>query len=204
MGTPHFPDAHGQRLLGRARRLGLMALVLGVPLQGALGQEAQLKRTEAMIPRLGSIDFAALPLQDAIVSRRGPGTRRLAVFADPDCVYCKQLEGVLQGRDDITVYTFLLPILGPASLDKARAVWCSADRDVAWRAWMQAGTRPATPAGCDTSALDRNLALARSHGIRGTPALVFPDGARITGAPGALELERQLAQHHGTAPAAKP
>lgn len=203
MGTPNFPDAHGQRLV-RVFRLGLVAMVLGVPLHGALGQEAPITRTQAPIPRLGAVEFAELPLQDAVVSRRGAGTRRLAVFADPDCVYCKQLEGVLQGRDDITVYTFLLPILGPASLDKARALWCSADRDAAWRAWMQAGTLPATPAGCDTSALDRNLALGKRHAIRGTPALVFLDGTRITGAPGALELERQLAQHHATGSAAQP
>jgi thiol:disulfide interchange protein DsbC len=202
MWTLRFPDTHRQRLV-RACRIGLIAIGLGAPLQGVLAQEAQINRTEARIPSLTAIDFARLPLQDAIVSRRGQGTRQLAVFADPGCIYCKQLEGTLQGRDDITVYTFLLPILGPGSLDKARAIWCSADRDAAWRDWMQTGTLPPVPAACDTSALDRNLALGRRHAIRGTPALVFLDGARITGAPGALELERRLAQHQAASPAAK-
>ena len=209
MGTLHFSDAHRQRLL-RACRLGLIAIGLGGPLQGALAQETQAAQVrpahlaEALIPSLGAVDFAQLPLQDAIVSRRGQGTRQLAVFADPDCVHCRQLEDVLQGRDDITVYTFLLPLLGPGSLDKARALWCSADRDAAWRAWTQAGTLPTVPAGCDTRALDRNLALGRRLAIRGTPALVFPDDTRLTGAPGALALERLLAQHQASSTAPKP
>jgi thiol:disulfide interchange protein DsbC len=189
MGTLHFLEALRHRLTG-ACRLGLIAIGLSAPMQGALGQEG-----EARIAQFSAIDFAKLPLQDAIVSSRGQGTRKLAVFADPDCVYCRQMEGTLQGRDDITVYTFLLPILGPRSLDKARAIWCTADRDAAWRDWMHEGRLPTPQPDCDTSALDRNLALGRRHAIRGTPALVFQDGARIIGAPGALALERQLAQH---------
>lgn len=200
MWTLHFPDAHRQRL-ALACRLALVAIALGAPPHGAQAQEAQ--PTEARTASLTAIEFASLPLQDAIVSRRGQGTRKLAVFADPDCIYCKQFEGTLQGRDDITVYTFLLPILGPGSIAKAKAIWCAADRDAAWRGWMEEGTLPTVPAGCDTSALDRNLVLGRRLAIRGTPALVFEDGTRITGAPGALALERQLAQHQAAPPTAK-
>ena len=117
------------------------------------------------------------------------------VFADPDCPYCKQLESVLQERDDITVHTFLLPILGPGSIDKAKAIWCAKDKDAAWRDWMREGKLQSAQADCDTSALDRNLALAGEHAIRGTPTLVYADGTRASGVPAALALERQLAQH---------
>jgi thiol:disulfide interchange protein DsbC len=120
------------------------------------------------------------------------------VFADPDCPYCRQLESVLRQRDDLTVYTFLLP------LDKAKAIWCAKNKDVAWREWMSEGTLPAAQADCDTAALDRNLAFGGRHQIRGTPTLVFADGTRATGASSALELERQLAQHLPAAAAAKP
>jgi thiol:disulfide interchange protein DsbC len=155
----------------------------------------QTNLTEARIAKVSVIDFSKLPLQDAIVSTLGQGTRKLAVFADPDCPYCKQLEAMLRERDDITVYTFLMPILGPGSLDKAKAIWCAKDKGVAWRDWMRNGTVPVAQPGCDASALDRNLALGRKQAIRATPTLVFQDGARIDGAQSALQLERQMAEH---------
>ena len=150
--------------------------------------------TEARIAKFSRIDFSTLPLQDAVVSVRGRGTRKLAVFADPECPYCKQLEGMLQERDDITVYTFLTPILGPTSMDKAKAIWCAQDKSAAWGAWMREGKVPAVRPDCDASALDRNLLLSSRHAIRGTPTLIFQNGTRAGGAPTALHLERKLAE----------
>jgi thiol:disulfide interchange protein DsbC len=159
-----------------------------------LDTRTHMNLTEARVARLSKLDFSTLPLQDAVVSVRGRGTRRLAVFADPDCPFCKQLESMLQERDDITVYTFLMPILGPASLDKAKAIWCANDKAAAWGAWMRENRLPPTPVGCDTSALDRNLALRSKYSIRGTPTIVFENGTRTSGAPSAMQLERELAQ----------
>jgi thiol:disulfide interchange protein DsbC len=164
-----------------------------------LDTRRQLNLTQARVASLSGFDFARLPVQDAIVTMRGNGTRKLAVFADPDCPYCKQLESRLQGRDDITVYTFLLPILGPASRDKAKAIWCSKDRDATWRDWMHDGKAPSAQADCDTSALDRNLALAARHAVRATPVLVYPDGTRADGSSTAIQLEQQLALHQAAA-----
>ena len=56
------------------------------------------------------VAFAALPLADAIKTVRGDGRRVLAVFSDPDCPYCHELEVQLAALDDATVYTFLLPL----------------------------------------------------------------------------------------------
>lgn len=169
-----------------------------------LDTRQQTNLTRSRIGKVAAIDFARLPLHDAIVSTRGRGTRQLAVFADPDCPYCRQLDSVLQQRDDLTVYTFVLPLLGPASVDKAKALWCARDKDVAWREWMSEGKLRTAPADCDTAALERNLAFGDRHQIRGTPTLVFADGTRTTGASSALELERQLAQHLPAAAAARP
>jgi thiol:disulfide interchange protein DsbC len=160
-----------------------------------LDTRQQTNLTQARIAKLSVIDFAKLPLQDAIVSTHGQGTRKLVVFADPECTYCKQLEAVLQGRDDITVYTFLLPILGPGSLAKAQAIWCAKDKDQAWRDWMREGKAPPAQADCDTSALDRNLAFGKQRSIQSTPVLAFQDGARVSGAPGAIQMEQLLAEH---------
>jgi thiol:disulfide interchange protein DsbC len=154
----------------------------------------QMNLTEARIAKLSNLAFASLPIQDSVVSLHGRGTRKLAVFADPECPYCKQLEAMLRGRDDVTVYTFLMPILGPGSVEKAKAIWCAEDRSVAWDAWMREGKLPAAQPDCDTSALDRNMALRDKHSIRGTPTLVFENGKRTSGALGALQLERELAE----------
>lgn len=151
--------------------------------------------TEQRMEKLLAIDFAQLPLKDALVIKQGTGARKLAVFADPNCGYCKRFERDLAAIKDVTVYTFLLPILGPDSTTKSRAIWCAKDGAKAWRAWMLDGAVPEpAKAGCDTAALDRNLEFGRKHRINGTPAVLFEDGTRKPGAiPGEM-LERLLAQ----------
>ena len=144
--------------------------------------------TEARINKLTAIDFASLPLKDALVIKQGNGTRRMAVFADPNCGYCKRFERDLARLPDVTIYTFLYPILGPDSNLKSKDIWCAADGAKAWRAWMVDGTMPPKSSGgkCDAAALERNVALGKKHRVQGTPAAVFEDGTR---APGAVPLE---------------
>jgi len=149
--------------------------------------------TEARVAKLTAIDFAALPLKDALVWKQGSGARKLVVFADPNCGYCKKFEKDLQAVKDVTVYTFLYPILGGDSPEKSKNIWCSKDNTKAWRDWMIEGTAPMKAMGqCDTGALARNAALGRKHKINGTPALVFEDGKRVPGAMGAEAIEKQL------------
>jgi thiol:disulfide interchange protein DsbC len=149
--------------------------------------------TEARIAKLSAIDFASLPLKDAIVWKQGTGARKLVVFADPNCTYCKRFERELQSVKDVTVYTFLYPILGGDSPDKSRNIWCAKDNTKAWRDWMINGTAPARAMGaCDTAALARNVELGKKHKVNGTPALVFEDGRRVPGAMATEQLEKQL------------
>ncbi len=150
--------------------------------------------TEARVAKLTAIDFAALPLKDAIVWKQGNGSRKLVVFADPNCGYCKKFERELTQVKDVTVYTFLFPILGGDSPEKSRDIWCSKDNTKAWRDWMVEGSAPVKSIGqCDTAALMRNVALGRKHKVNGTPALVFEDGKRVPGAMAPAEIEKQLA-----------
>jgi len=156
--------------------------------------KARRNLTEERINKLTQIDFANLPLKDAVVWKNGKGTRKIAVFADPNCGYCKRFERSLQDVKDITVYTFLIPILGGDSPDKARAIWCSKDPQATWQSWMLEGKPPVKPAGaCDDAAIERNLALSRKHHVTGTPAIIFEDGSRQPGAVNAEQLERRLA-----------
>ena len=149
--------------------------------------------TEERVSKLSAVDFATLPLKDALVWKQGNGKRKIAVFADPNCGYCKRFEKTLQDVKDVTVYTFVIPILGPDSTQKSKAIWCSKDSMVAWRNWMLDSTAPPRIMGqCDDSAIERNLAFSRKHRVTGTPAIVFEDGTRAPGALSLEELEKRM------------
>ena len=153
--------------------------------------------TEQRVAKLTAIDFKALPLKDAMVWKQGTGERKLVIFADPNCGYCKKFERDLLTVKDITVYTFLYPILGPDSTEKSKQIWCAKDNAKVWRDWMIKGTPIAESPTCDTSALSRNVALGRKHRINGTPGVVYEDGKMQPGAVGAEAVERQLAASRG-------
>lgn len=163
-------------------------------IQGSLMETSSRRDlTQERIDKLTAIDFASLPLKDAIVWKNGSGKRRIAVFADPNCGYCKRLEKDLVNVKDVTVYTFVIPILGGDSPDKSKAIWCAKDNTAAWRDWMINNTTPPRLMGqCDASAIERNSALARKHRVTGTPAIVFEDGSRAPGALPAAEIEKRL------------
>ena len=149
--------------------------------------------TQARIDKLTAIDFASLPLKDALLIRQGSGARKVVVFADPNCGYCKRLEKDLLALKDVSIYTFLLPILGPDSTVKSKDIWCAKDPSKAWRAWMVDGQTPTKFAGsCDSAALDRNTEMGKKYKVNGTPALVFEDGTRAPGAIPAAQIETRL------------
>ena len=137
--------------------------------------------------QLTAIDFADLPKNLAFKHVRGDGSRQIAIFEDPNCGYCKQLRHTLEGVDNITIYTYLFPILAPDSTEKARNVWCAKDQNKVWDDWMLRGKVPAT-AKCDAPLQDM-LALGKKLMVRGTPAIFFSDGSRSAGA---LPLEQLL------------
>jgi thiol:disulfide interchange protein DsbC len=150
--------------------------------------------TEARMEKLLAVDFGKLPLRDAIAIKQGTGVRKVAVFVDPNCGFCKRFERDLSEIKDVTVYTFLLPILGPDSTAKTRDIWCAKDNAKVWRNFMLDGVAPpAAGEKCDVAAIDRNLQFGRAHKITGTPAVLFEDGTRKPGALPPEMLERLLA-----------
>ena len=156
--------------------------------------------TEQRVAKLTAIDFKALPLKDAMVWKQGTGERKLVVFADPNCGYCKKFEKDLQAVKDVTVYTFLYPILGGDSPEKSKQIWCAKDNTKAWRDWMLKGMPATDSPQCDTSALQRNTAFGQKHRIRGTPGLVFEDGRQQAGALNTEQIEKQLVATRQRAP----
>jgi thiol:disulfide interchange protein DsbC len=129
------------------------------------------------------VDFDSLPLDHAIRIVHGKGTRRIVVFEDPYCPFCRKLEQTLSSLDDVVIYVLLFPILTPDSRAMAEAIWCAPDRSAAWREWMMQGIAPpASFRACDDSPVAGNLALAARLGVRITPSIVFPGGELVTGA----------------------
>jgi thiol:disulfide interchange protein DsbC len=151
--------------------------------------------TQKRVDKLTAIKFEELPFKDAMVIKQGTGARKLAVFVDPNCGYCKRLERDLVALKDVTIYSFLYPVLGPDSDVKSRAIWCSKDAMSSWRTWMIDGVAPPRAMGeCDAKAIERNVAFGRKYRINGTPAIVFEDGQRVPGAMQGAEIEKRLAE----------
>lgn len=155
--------------------------------------KTQRNLTEARMQDLMRVKFDSLPLGSAIKQVKGNGSRKLAVFSDPDCPYCKKLDAELAKITDVTIYTFLYPIasLHPQAAEKARAVWCAPDRGKAWDELIQKGIVPQTGAKCDTP-LEKIAEFGARLKITGTPTLIFADGTRIPGMIPAPRLEKLL------------
>jgi len=148
--------------------------------------------TEERKQKLSQIKFSDLPLDLAIKQVKGDGKRVIATFEDPNCGYCKRLAKEFAKMDNLTIYTFLMPILSPDSIEKSQNVWCAPDRAKAWKEWMLNGTAPAT-AKCDNP-VQKSLAFGQKLNIRGTPTIFFADGSRAPGFIPAAQLEQALAR----------
>ena len=147
--------------------------------------------TEQRQADLNRIKWTDLSPANAIKTVRGNGSRQLAVFSDPNCGYCKRLEKSLQQLDNVTIYTYLIPILSPDSAQKSKQIWCSADPYKAYIDWMINSVTPSGKSDCITP-LDKNMAFAKSYGITGTPTLFFTDGSRFPGAVQITDIEKKF------------
>lgn len=155
--------------------------------------QTDLTEGKIMAEQVAKTDFKALPLKDAIKIVRGDGSRKLAIFSDPDCPYCKQLENNIANLTNVTIYLYLFPIdqLHPQAKAKSVGVWCATDQVKAWDGLMR---RNEVPTGQCENPVDRNIALAETMGINGTPTVILPDGSIIPGAPSSAKLEQMLKQ----------
>ena len=137
--------------------------------------------------------FNSLPLDLAVKQVRGSGKNILVTFEDPNCGYCKKLAKDILTLKDVTVYTFLYPVLGDDSFEKSKAIWCAPDKSRVWVDWMTTGkSLPAVPAKCDIAGLEKSTQLGRKLRIGGTPAIFFASGERVGGYIPAPEIEKRF------------
>lgn len=154
--------------------------------------DANVSLTQERMNKLTAVKFDELPLNLAFKKIKGKGTRKLAYFGDPNCGYCKRFEQDLARINDVTVYVFLFPVLGPDSVVKAKSIWCSKDRARAWDDQLVNGIAPTAPGNCDTP-IEKILAFGRQKNITGTPTMFFADGVRVPGAIPQAQIEQHLA-----------
>jgi thiol:disulfide interchange protein DsbC len=143
--------------------------------------------------KLSAIPFNDLPLDLAFKKVKGKGERKLAVFSDPDCPFCKRVEGDLAKLDNVTIYMFLYPIesLHPGAPEVAKRIWCSPDKIKAWDEYMTSRVRPTAAPTCDNP-VDKIVDYGRKKNINGTPTLIFANGDRVPGAISAAQIETLL------------
>lgn len=152
-------------------------IVVGSVIDGRTG----VNLTEERLRKLNAIDWTSLPFADAVTTKRGSGRRKIAVFSDPNCPYCKRFEKDLAKLDDITIHIFLFPVIRPESVSLTKAVWCSRDRAKAWNDLMLRDIAPTASPDCDTP-VEKILVLGRELGANSTPTWFVETGERYTGA----------------------
>jgi thiol:disulfide interchange protein DsbC len=166
---------------------------VSVILAGSLIDGQTMKNiTAERMQKLSAINFSELPLEFAIKQVRGDGKRVFATFEDPNCGYCKRLAKEMLQLDNVTIHTFLMPILSPDSLEKSKRIWCSADRVKAWNDWMINNKAPSSKGDCDTTAVQKTKELGQKLAITGTPTLFFLDGTRVPGAVPLAQIQQKL------------
>lgn len=160
------------------------------------GRNVTQDRTEALLAELEKVVMPVLwspdALQDAVKLVKGNGARKVVVFEDPYCGYCKKLRQSFAEMNDITVYTFMVAALSPDSGVKSRDLWCSADRAKAYEDWMVRGVAPATANKSCTDPVKRVADLAKRLGVGPVPHVVFSDGTKNLGYLASADLGKRL------------
>ena len=149
--------------------------------------------SQARLGVLNAVKWDTLPLNNAIKSVKGKGERKIALFSDVDCPYCRKFDAELAKVDNITVYTFLFPVEGlhPKAVQTSRQIWCAPDKNKAWDEYLSSSKIPSNDGKC-ANPVDQNIALANKLGIAGTPTIIFNNGQRVPGMVPAAKLEELL------------
>jgi thiol:disulfide interchange protein DsbC len=165
-----------------------------VLLGNLLDTKNKVNLTQEKVEKIQTVKWSDLPTSNALLWQKGKFNpkRQIAIFADPNCGFCKKMEQELQKLENITVHTFLVPILSPDSLTKAVDIWCQPKNTEVWRDWMlNHKTPPPAMSNCKNP-VQGNAELARKLGINGTPAIIFMDGSRNNGLITADELSSKI------------
>ncbi len=148
--------------------------------------------TEERERKIFAVDYKKLPFDIAFKEVKGNGKRQMVIFTDPNCGYCKKLEGELQSISNVTIYRLMYPLFEGSDV-KVRNVWCSKNRTKTWTDMLLNGV--IAPAATDpkcTYPIAKAMESGQNLHINGTPAMIFSDGTLVPGALPANEIEKLL------------
>lgn len=166
---------------------GATVIIAGPVIEAKSGRNL----TEERSRKLAAIKWQSLPFDSAVTTVRGSGRRKIAVFSDPNCPYCKRFEKDLAKLDDISIHIFLYPVIKPESVVQTKSVWCSKDRSKAWNDLMLRDIQPTAKPDCDTP-VEKLVTLGRKLGASSTPTWFLENGERYSGALPLEEVARLL------------
>jgi thiol:disulfide interchange protein DsbC len=149
--------------------------------------------TALRLDEINAIDFAKLPVELALKTVTGNGSRQIAVFEDPYCSFCRRFRGTLMTLENVTIYTFFYPILRPESATVSKNAWCAKDRQAAWDDWMLSGKEPPAAASSCDFPKDKILALGKALNVQATPMSFVANGKRLQGAVSKEAIEAAFA-----------
>ncbi len=157
--------------------------------------DLQTKRnlTASRNAKLSEVNWNVLPLDKAIKEVKGNGSRKVAIFSDADCPYCRKLEPELEKLTNVTIYTFLYPVEGlhPDAVPTSKRIWCEGDRLKAWKAYMLKAEMPKSKGDCPNP-IDETVELGNKLKVNGTPTIILENGQRIPGLLSSEKLEQLL------------
>jgi thiol:disulfide interchange protein DsbC len=155
----------------------------------------ELSQQEEIAP----LDVRTIPVANALTIGNPKGSKRMYIFTDPDCPYCRKAHAELKKLaamdPDVAITIMLMPLqMHPAAYDKSRAILESGSLKVLDKAFE--GKELPKPAKTSSKkAIDENIAFASAHGIDGTPTLVMPDGSVKVGLHDAATLKDMLKKY---------
>jgi thiol:disulfide interchange protein DsbC len=143
-----------------------------------------------------TIKWSDLQQNLALKQVNGNGKRKVAVFEDPNCGYCKQIRKDLVKLKDVTIYTYVYPVLAADSDVKSRKVLCAADKMSAWNDLMLSNKLPGNSGTCDQP-LAKIKEMGGKMGVTATPTVFFGNGKRLQGYVPPAQLEKMIDDNRG-------
>ncbi|HIJ87237.1 MAG TPA: DsbC family protein [Desulfuromonadales bacterium] len=143
-----------------------------------------------------SVDVTTIPVKNAVIMGNPKGSKKLYVFTDPDCPYCRkghvELKKLAKIAPDVAIHIMLYPLpMHPAAYDKSRTVIETKDHDLLDKAFE--GKDIAKPTSdASKKAIDEIVTFANANGISGTPTMVMPDGTIQVGMRDAETMKKML------------
>jgi len=144
--------------------------------------------------KLTFAELARIPIDDALLLGKTDARWKIIVFTDPECPWCKKLHAemlkVVAANPQIAFLIKLFPLaMHKNAYPTAKSIICNHSLGLLEASY--AG-QPVPPAACETDVVDRTIALAGELGIKGTPALILPDGTIVPGYRDATALVKMI------------